>query len=124
MYMYLCSLSISFGIPVLPVVNVTRACSTVSTSKGLSSSLALDGKLRSLTSMCMGMARRDGRTYCVEWGGGGEEGREDGWRKRGEGEKEDNRRGGKGGRKEGSMEVWRSWKEEVKQEREGERVER
>ena len=46
----LCCLSISFGIPVLPVVNVTRACSTTSTSKGSSSSLALEGRLRSLIS--------------------------------------------------------------------------
>ena len=99
MYVYLCSLSISFGIPVLPVVNVTRACSTVSTSKGLSSSLALDGKLRSLTSMCIGMARRDGRMYCVEWGGG-----------------EEGRRGRRGGKGKGGQ---RSWKERETVGREG-----
>lgn len=75
---YLCFLSISFGMPVLPVVKVTRACSTDAQSSGssnftappvppsldLSSVGGLELLARLLISRCIEMERNDGRRYC------------------------------------------------------------
>ena len=61
----------------LPVVKVTRACSTGIHSVGSSSSFMLLGRVRSVTSRWMGIDLREGRRYCV-WkeGGGADEGEE------------------------------------------------
>ena len=93
--------------PVLPVVKVTRAWSTGSTSRGSRSSLDMVGSSRSPSSMWRGVETSAGRRY---WGGrggrdGGREGREgrEGGREGREGGREGGMRGRDGGGREGGV---------------------
>ena len=61
---YLCFLSNSLGIPVLPVVKVTRAWSTGTTSDGSRSSDELLGSSSCPMLMWMGIELSEGMKYC------------------------------------------------------------